>query len=113
MVHHPDPGGRAVVKEYLRDLLSDADGSSGLLDPLLEGACDPGAAALGEPSALEVVGDNHRVHGEGRTGRRQPIVAPLTGQDGLEHGGAEVGVEVRLRRTGSHSSSHALGESEQ
>ena len=113
MVHHPDPGGRAVVKEYLRDLLSDADGSSGLFDPLLEGACDPGAATLGEPSALEVVGDNHRVHGEGRTGRRQPIVAPLTGQDGLELGGADVGVKVRLRRTGGCSSSQTLGESEQ
>ena len=47
-VQHPHSGGGAVLDEDLRDLLGDADGPSRLLDPLLEGARDAGAAALGE-----------------------------------------------------------------
>ena len=66
VVHDSDPDGRPVVGKDLRRLLSDADGAPGPLDALLEGAGDPSAAAAGKPSALEVVGDDQRVHGEGR-----------------------------------------------
>ena len=110
----PDsPEYAAVIKEYLRDLLSDADSSSCLLDPLLEGAGDPSAATLGEPTTLEVVGDDQCVHGEGRAGRWQAVVTPLAGQDGLELGGADVSIQIRLRRPGGYSSSQTLGKPEQ
>ena len=65
MVHDADPDGRPVLGEDLGDLLGDADSASGLLDALLEGAGNPSAAAAGEPGALEVVGDDQRVHGKG------------------------------------------------
>ena len=113
VVHDSDPDRLPVLGENLGDLLSDADSASGLLDALLEGAGDPSAATAGEPGALEIVGDDHRVHGEGRSGRRQAVVPPLTGQDGLEPGGAEVGIQIRLRRLSGSSASQALGGPEQ
>ena len=113
MVHDSDPDRRSVLGEDLGDLLSDAHSASGLLDALLEGAGDPSAATAGEPGALEVVEDNQRVHGKGRSGRRQAVVPPLTGQDGLEPGGAEVGIQIRLRRLSGSTASQALSGPEQ
>ena len=104
--------GGTVLDEDLRDFLGDPDRSSGLLDPLLERAGDVRTAAFGEPSAVQIVGDDHRVHGEGGTRGRQAVVAPLAGQDGLELGGAEVGVQICLRCAGGGASGHALHESE-
>ncbi len=112
-VQHPHSGGGAVLDEDLRDLLGDADGPSRLLDPLLEGARDAGAAALGEPAAAEVVGDDHRVRGEGRARGRQAVIAPLAGQDGPEGGGANTGVQVGLRRAGGGAPGQALKKSEE
>ena len=113
VVHDADPDRRPVLGEDLGDLLPDADSASGLLNALLKGAGDPRAPTAGEPGALEVVGDDQRVHGKGRSGRRQAVVPPLTGQDGLEPGGAEVGIQIRLRRLSGSTASQALGRPEQ
>ena len=65
VVHDSDPDRLPGLGENLGDLLRDADSASGLLDALLEGSGDPSAPATGKPTALEVVGDDQRVHGEG------------------------------------------------
>lgn len=65
-VQRPHPDGGSALGEDLSDLVCDSDGSSRLLDPLLECACDAGASAAGEPGAVEVMGDDHGVYGEGR-----------------------------------------------
>ena len=59
------------------------------------------------------MGDDHRVHGEGRAGRWQTVVSPLAGQDASELGGAEAGIQVRLRGSGGCSSACALNQTKE
>ena len=65
VIADPHPGRSAVLDEDLDDLLGDADRTSRLLDALLEGAGDPGAAALREPGAVQIVPDDPSMDDEG------------------------------------------------
>ena len=65
VVADPHPRRRAVLDEDLDDLLGDADRTARLLDALLEGAGDPGAAALREPGAVQIVPDDPSMDDEG------------------------------------------------
>ena len=99
-IQHPDPDRPSVLHEDLLHVLGNPHGTSGPFDAFLEGPGNAGAAALGKPGTVQVVPDDHRVRGEGAERRRQPVVAPLAGQDGPEDGRAETGIQVGLRRAG-------------
>ena len=57
--------------------------------------------------------DDHRVRGEGAERRRQSVVAPLTGQQGPEPGGAETFLQVALRGSERHPARDSLDAPQQ
>ena len=112
-IQYPDPDRPPVLHEDLLHVLGNPHGTSGPFDAFLEGPGNAGAAALGKPGAVQVVPDDHRVRGEGAERRRQPVVAPLAGQQGPEPGGAETSLQVALRGSERHPARDPLDAPQQ
>ena len=74
--------GGPVLDEDLLDLLRETDLTVGAHDPLLDHACNLTAPAGGEPCAVHIVADDHRV-GDKRTARGlDTVVTPVCGEEG-------------------------------
>ena len=112
MVGDAHADGGPVLDEDLVDLVSEEDASAGAHDSLLDHARDLCASAAWEPRAVHVVADDHSVGDEGAARGFDPVVAPMSGQEGAQRGVAESAFHVVLRPFERVACERALGEAD-
>ena len=91
------PTARPAFDNDAFDVLCDADLSALVAYVLFNHACDLAAAAVGEPCAVHVVADDHRVGDERAARGFDPVVAPLCGEECAQGGVVEAALHVVLR----------------